>query len=103
MSGADTFKARYRTWRLARGGNRGLDIPERDYDRIFPVAAGITLPLWGRHPTPEQMIHLARNTDGSPAAIHAAYGGLPHPHAPSLTVDQYSSYHHALTVHKTHA
>ena len=71
-------------WYLGLPGKRGIDIPEHIYDRIAPVANGITLPLWGRPASPEQLQWLHDNEVTEPEDIHKAFNGLPHPHAPSV-------------------
>src|SRR4029077_19137082 len=84
-------------------GLRGRDVPEDVYDRIRPVADGITMPLWGRPATPYQIQHLYATGAHDPASIHAAFDDLNHPHAPGLKVGEYQIYSKALGVHKQHS
>lgn len=89
-------------WYLGLPGKRGIDIPEHIYDRIAPVANGITLPLWGRPAAPEQLQWLHDNEVTEPEDIHKAFNGLPHPHAPSVTVGEFPSYAHAMQTFEEH-
>lgn len=93
-----TVKAVMREW----PGKRGVDIPEHVFDDIHRVANGITQPLWGRRPTPEQLHWLYTNGHHTPEQIHQAFDGLPHPHAPNMAVGQYRDHAEALKVYKQH-
>ena len=84
-------------------GKKGIDIPADLHDRIRDVATGITMPLWGRPPTPQQMQWLHDQGAHEPAQIHAAFASLPHPHAPSLSVGDYQKYASALKTYKQHS
>lgn len=95
-------KQRAMAWYLGLPGKRGIDIPEHIYDRIAPVANGITLPLWGRPAAPEQLQWLHDNEITEPEDIHKAFNGLPHPHAPSVSVGEFPSYAHAMSVFEEH-
>lgn len=70
-------------------GKRGIDIPVDVYDRMMTTAMGVTMPLWGRRPTPHQMQALYDAGMTEPEQIHAAFNDLPHPRAPSLKVGEY--------------
>lgn len=87
-------------WWLNLPGKRGVDIPEETYDRIYSVGNGITMPLWGRPILPEQMQYLHDNDLTQPSQIHAAFGELPHPHAPNVKVSEYPDYVHAMKAHE---
>lgn len=102
MSGADTIRARARRYVESLPGKRGVDIPAEVYDRIYPVARGITEQIWGRPPTPHQLQWLYDEGYTHPEAIREAYGRLPHPHAEGLTVAEYQRYLEAFEVWKTH-
>ncbi len=102
MSGFDTTQAKVRRAIMQRPGKRGLDIPEETYDRIFDVASGITMPVWGRPPTPEQMQWLHDSGAHTPDKIHAAFSALPHPHAPTVRLGEYQSFQHALETYHEH-
>lgn len=96
-------KQRVSQWFQELPGKRGVDVPEHEYDRIFAVASGITLPLWGRPPSPQQMQHLWDNKITDPSAIHAAFGALPHPHAPNVSVSDFPAYAQAFKAHEEHS
>ena len=83
-------------------GKRGEDIPEHVFDKIHPVANGITQQIWGRGPTPFQLQHLYDNGHHTPEAIHDAYGQMPHPHSPSTSVAEYEGYSKALELFQKH-
>jgi hypothetical protein len=102
MSGHDTLQAKLRRALMELPGKRGLDIPAETYDRIFDVASGITMPVWGRPPTPEQMDFLYRNGHHTPDRIHAAFSQLPHPHAPTVRLGEYQTFQHALETYQEH-
>lgn len=109
MSGADTLQQKLKRHFLslpgkrAYAGQRGKGwIPAHIYDRIYPVANGITQQIWGDHPTPEQMQALFDAGYHTPDKIHEAYNALPHPHAPNVTVGQYPAYANAVRVYEEH-
>jgi hypothetical protein len=102
VSGADQLGVRVRQYLESLPGKRGRDIPEDVYDAIHHVASGITMPLWGRPPTPQQMQHLYDTGTHDPQGIHDAFGGLPHPHAPNLKVGEYQSYQRAHEEYRKH-
>lgn len=89
-------------WYLSVPGKRGVDIPADRYDKIAPVANGITLPLWGRPASPQQLQYLHDNDLTEPSQIHAAFGALPHPNAPSISVSDYPAYTAALKTYEDH-
>lgn len=102
MSGQDTNTYKFRQFLMGLPGKRGIDIPEDTFDKIHAVASGITQPLWGRPPTPHQMQHLYDNGAHDPQAIHDAFAGLDHPHAPNIKVGEYEQWkaaHQAFTTH----
>lgn len=70
-------------------GKRGIDIPEEVFDRIHPVATGITMKVWGRYPTPHQLQYLHDNQLHHPDDIHRVYDQMPHPHADGMTVGEF--------------
>lgn len=84
-------------------GKRGIDIPEEIFDKIHPIANGITQPLWGRPPTPEHLQHLYENGHHDPDSIHAMYDALPHPHAPGVKVGEYDGWKQAFTKWEAHS
>ena len=90
-------------WFQQLPGKRGADIEPELYDRIYRVASGITLPLWGRPPSPQQMQWLHDQGAHEPAAIHAAFNDLPHPMAPNVTVGQFPAYAQAFKAHEQHS
>ena len=83
-------------------GLRGRDIPEILYDHIRSVGDGITVPVWGRPVTPQQMQHLHDNGIHDPAAIHAEFAQQQHPYAPDLTLGEYQQHASALKTFKQH-
>lgn len=89
-------------WYLSVPGKRSVDIEPAVYDKIAPVANGITLPIWGRPAHPEQLQWLADNNMTEPAQIHDAYSNLPHPNAPNIKVGEYPDYVHAQQVFEDH-
>ena len=91
------------SWWLSLPGTRGSRIPEADYDHLYAIASGITLPLWGRPPLPHQMQYLHDNNLRQPGEIHAAFAALPHPHAPSVSVGDFPDYAHAYKTYQDHA
>ena len=91
------------SWWLGLPGKRGVEIPEEEYDKVYPVAAGITLPLWGRPPHPRQMQYLHDQGITEPADIHAAFSSLPHPQAPNVTVGEYPAYAEAFQTYEAHS
>ena len=103
MTGADSERRKFKRWLDSQPGHRGRDIPEHLFDAMYPVANGITQQIWGREPTFQQMQQLHDMGAHDPQAIHAAFGSLPHPHAPNLKVDEYSSYANAFQVYQQHA
>ena len=94
--------ARAQAWLDALPGARGRDIPEDVYDQMYATANGITLPVWGRPVTPEQMQAMYDQELTTPAAIHQAFNSLPHPHAPNVTVGEYHDYEQALQTYQKH-
>lgn len=102
MSGADTTLQKAKRYVDALPGKRGVDIPPDIYDRIFQAASGVSHQIWGRHPTPHQLQYLFDNGHHTPDAIHAVFGGLPHPHADGLTVAEYPQYLSAYDVYRKH-
>jgi hypothetical protein len=102
VSGSDTQAYKFRQFLLSLPGKRGLDIPEDTFDKIHQVASGITQPLWGRPPTPQQMQHLFDTGAHDPQAIHDAFAGLDHPHAAGLKVGEYEQWKGAHQAFKAH-
>lgn len=102
MSGRDTISFRAKQFFERLPGKRGVDIPEDVYDRIYPVARGITEQIWGRPPTPRQLQELYDNDLTHPDQIRQAYGALPHPFAKGLTVAEYQRYLEAYQVYREH-
>jgi hypothetical protein len=82
-------------------GKRGVDIPADDYDRMYQVANGITLPVWGRPVSPHQLQWLYDQGATTPEAIHAAFNAQPHPHAPNVTVGEFPEYARAYQTHQS--
>ena len=80
----------------------GVEIPADKWEKIVPVANSITMPLWGRPAHPEQLQWLADHDMTEPAEIHQAFGQLPHPHAPSISVADYPAYTSALKTFEQH-
>jgi hypothetical protein len=101
-----TLNARQRqramSWMLQQPGIRGVGVPADVYDKITPVANGIALPMWGRPASLEQIQFLADNDLTEPQQIHQAFGSLPHPHAPSVSVSEFPEFAHALQVFDEH-
>lgn len=81
-----------RSWLDSLPGRRGVDIPEDEYDTIYHVGNGITLPMWGRPILPHQIAALHEMGATTPQAIHQALGALPHPNAPNVSVNDYPAY-----------
>lgn len=73
-------------------GKRDIDIPADTYDRMFSAANGLTQQVWGRSPEPEHMQWLYDNGHTEPDQVKQAFGAMPHPHAPSVTVANYEQY-----------
>lgn len=94
---------KFKRWLDSQPGHRGRDIPNETFDAIFPVANGISQSIWGREPTFQQMQDLFDMGAHTPDKIHAAFGALPHPHAPSLAVNEYPTYAHALQTFEDHS
>jgi hypothetical protein len=80
----------------------GAGVDAQAWEKIAPVANSITLPLWGRPAHPEQIRWLADHDMTEPSQIHGAFGQLPHPHAPSISVADYPKYTHAMQVYEDH-
>ena len=80
----------------------GVEIPVEKWNKIVPVANSITLPMWGRPAHPEQIRWLADNDLTEPQQIHQAFGSLPHPQAPSVSVSEYPDYQKALDTFESH-
>lgn len=80
-------------------GKRGIDIPADIFDKIHPVANGITQKVWGSAPTPHQLQHLYETGAHEPQAIQDSYNNLPHPLAPSVSVGEYQQYSKALELY----
>jgi hypothetical protein len=101
--GAAHFGYKVRQFLMAQPGKRGIDIPEDRYDKLFDIAAGITQPLWGMFPTPQQMQHAHDNNLDTAEKMHQGlYGQLPHPKAPDLSVGEYGQWERALQTVKQH-
>lgn len=83
-------------------GKRGIDIPENVFDRIQPVAQGISKQIWGSNVQPEHLQYLYDNGYHTPEAIQSQYDPLPHPHAPSVTVGEYQQYSKATELFNKH-
>jgi hypothetical protein len=94
----DDVRAVMMTW----PGKRGIDIPADVFDQIHEHASGATLPVWGRHPTPEQLQHLYDNGHHDAQSIHSFYADMPHPHADGLKVGEYGKWKQAATTWKQH-
>lgn len=90
-------------WYLKLPGKRGIDIPADVYDKMKPVADGITMPLWGRSTLPHQMQWLYDQGKTQPYQIHAAFNELPHPHAPNVKVGEYPDYVSAMQTYQEHS
>lgn len=103
MAGDGKLTYRVKEFLRSLPGKRGIDIPETDYDRIHEAASGITQSVWGRYPTPEMMQHMYDNGIHHPESIKAWFGKMPHPHAPSVTVDEYPAWSQAYEVHRQHS
>jgi hypothetical protein len=103
MSLTQQEKQKAMSWWLKLPGKRGVDIPEGEYDKVYPVAAGITLGVWGRQPHPRQMQWLHDQGITEPADVHAAFAGLPHPGAPNVTVGEYPQYAKAYQTYQEHS
>lgn len=83
-------------------GKRGADIPAEAYDHILHVARGITMPVWGRPPTPHQMQHLYDHGMTDADAIHEAFDSQPHPFVPHVKVGEYADWKQAYRTYKQH-
>ncbi len=103
MSGSDQFRYKVKQGLMAMPGKRGIDIPEDEWDRIHEAASGITLGVWGMHPTPHQMQALYEGGHTTPEAVNEVFGQMPHPHSPDITVSQYPSWAKAYEVHENHS
>jgi hypothetical protein len=88
-------------WYRGLPGARG-QIPPDVYDTIYSVGNGITLPLWGRPILPHQIDALHKMGADTPAAIHAAFNSMPHPHAPGVSIGEFQDYAHALKTYQDH-
>ena len=86
----------------AMPGKRGVNIPADMWDQIHASASGITKQVWGSAPSPEQMQRLYDDGHHEPDAIKEVFNGLPHPHAPSLTVGEYPQFSQALQLYQDH-
>lgn len=80
----------------AQPGQRGRDIPTQFYDQMHHAASGITVPLWGQHPTAAQMQALWDAKATTPEQIKAHFDQMPHPKAPNVRVGDYADYQQAL-------
>jgi|SRR5579864_9824957 len=92
MSGSDTLAFKAKQFVASLPGRRessGGTIPDDIWHRLTAAAHGISQQVWGRYATPEQIQHLYDNGLHEPQDIHEAFGKLPHPHAPGLTVAEY--------------
>ena len=83
-------------------GKRSIDIPEHIFDKIQPVAQGITKQIWGDNVQPQQLQHLYQNGHHTPDAIHAEFGKMPHPLAPSVQVSEYEKFSKAKELFDKH-
>lgn len=83
-------------------GKRGVDIPEHIFDQIHPVAHGLARQVWGTAASPHQLQWLYDNGHHQPEAVQGAFGALPHPHAPSVTVAEYGKYSKAKELYDEH-
>ena len=86
----------------AQPGQRGRDIPTQFYDQMHHAASGITVPLWGRGPSPHQMQALWDAKATTPEKIKNLYDQMPHPNAPNVRVGDYADYQQALQVFNEH-
>ena len=102
MSGSDTQQAKVKAYLYSLPGKRGIDIPEAQFDALHAAASGETLPVWGRHPTPEQMQYLHDNELHHPAKVKELYGNLQHPDVPGVKVSEYPAWEQAYSVVKDH-
>jgi len=73
-------------------GKRGIDIPEEIFDKIQPVAQGMAMQVWGRPIEPQQLQDLYVGGHHQPEQVKQVLGGLPHPHAPSVSVGEYQKF-----------
>ena len=73
-------------------GARGTQIPAEIFDKIAPVAHGISKQIWGSAAEGAQLQALHDQGLHEPEQIHQAFNSLPHPHASSVTVGEYSKY-----------
>lgn len=89
-------KAQALAYLNAQPGQRGRDIPTQHYDAMWSAASGITVPLWGRGPTPQQMQALWDRKATTPEQIKAHFDQMPHPKAPNVRVGDYADYQQAL-------
>ncbi|MGP8161954.1 MAG: hypothetical protein ACLQGJ_12185 [Candidatus Dormibacteria bacterium] len=95
-------KAKGKAFFDALPGKRGTDIPAEDYDVMYATANGITLPVWGRPVSPAQLQAMYDQGLTTPESIHAAFGKLPHPHAPNVTLGEYQDYAKAHQTYQEH-
>lgn len=105
MSGADTIKHRARRFVQEMPGRRvskGGQIPDELWHTLMQSAQGVTLPVWGRHPTPEQIQWLYDSGYHEPHQVREAFGQLPHPHAPGLKVDEYPEFRDTYKMYVEH-
>ena len=91
-----------RSYLNAQPGQRGRDIPSQFYDAMYSSASGITVPLWGKGPTPQQMQALWDAKATTPEQIKAHYDRMPHPKAPNVRVGDYPDYQQALRTFNEH-
>jgi len=83
-------------------GKRGFDVPEAIFDRIQPVAHGMAMQVWGRPIEPQQLQDLYVGGHHQPDQVKQALGALPHPHSPSVTVNEYQKYSAAKQMFSDH-
>ena len=102
MTGKMPTKEAVEAYLQSLPGKRGIDIPEDQYDKMFTVANGITQQVWGGYPLPHQMQDLWDAGATTPERIHAMFGALPHPLAPSVSVDDYQQYSQAKQLFSKH-
>jgi len=70
-------------------GKRGVDIPEDIFDKIAPIAHSTSNQIWGSNATPHQLQALHDGGHHEPQQVKDAFGALPHPLAPDVTVSEY--------------
>lgn len=100
MSGRDTRKYQIKQYIESLPGKRGVDIPDSVHKRIVQAAMGVTMPLWGRPPTPHQIQWLHDNGMTTYQQVQQAFGNLPHPHVDGMTVAQYQAWKQAHDTYK---